>query len=168
MNREHLTDEELQEFLDESLSLGKSRMDHIQSCESCRRALEAYRNLFTGIRTDPGFKLPRHFAKTVAAKAMRKVNPLATHRFEITLIAAGVLVVLGLGILLTHFPPFIETIRKVALPQEFDSAVVQPIRRMLDGLNGSLILIPFAGLALVFVLFIDRFINKSRQNKLAP
>jgi anti-sigma factor RsiW len=49
----HCTDEELQRYLDGSLTEGRARLEaHVRECRDCRRQLEAYERVFAFARNE--------------------------------------------------------------------------------------------------------------------
>ena len=63
----HLTDEQLQDYLDGNIGQTDPAALHMDSCPVCRRALEQYKALYAGLESEPDFCLSADFADTVMA-----------------------------------------------------------------------------------------------------
>lgn len=170
MERQHLTDEEIQVFLDSKRSDQEmERNQHLKNCEICQRNLKIYQNLYVGLEKDPGFKLPRNFAKSVVSKLTEKQSaPFLSPSVEITLIITGILLALGTTFYFVDVKSLTGLIGRIALPKiAINTSFLQPIKNLLSDLNGSLILVPFAALALIAVALFDRIIHKVKDHKLS-
>lgn len=168
MSTEHLTDDEIQEILDDNKPLQSSDIHtHLEGCDLCQDTLKHYQNLYSALETDPGFKLPRDFARSVAAKLnLEPSSPFSFPMTEIIIIVAGVLLALAAAVYFVDMKPILNAFSKITLPRiGLDNAYLTPIKNLLSGLNGSLILLPFAGLALIAVAVFDRIIHKVKMSK---
>jgi len=113
----HLTDEEIQDYLDGNLS-HQSRIfleAHLKTCEFCQVALKQYQSLYVELKQDQVFDLPKTFAKSVVAKL--PMIEKAKSGFNYSDILLGILAILitaftsiyyldlgSLGKRLTHIP----------------------------------------------------------------
>lgn len=168
MRTEHLTDDEIQEVLDKNRALLSSdTQTHLESCGSCRNTLKQYQNLYEALDADPGFKLPRDFARSVAAKLKPEPSsPFSFPMTEIIIIVTGVLLALGASFYFVDMKPILSAFGRITLPRiGLDNPYFAPIKNLLSGLNGSLLLLPFAGLALIAVAVFDRIIHKVKMSK---
>ncbi len=75
MNEKHLTDDQLQEYLDGNLSDSDPCVRHLKSCPSCQRALDNYRALYGALETEPGFKLSPEFIDKVISQLPEGKTP---------------------------------------------------------------------------------------------
>jgi len=71
MAPEHVTDEEIQGFLDGSASRPEAIRTHSGSCPVCAKKINEYRRLFASLADDRGFDLPPGFAAATAARIAR-------------------------------------------------------------------------------------------------
>jgi hypothetical protein len=168
MRTEHLSDDEIQEVLDKNKPHKSSDIQiHLENCDLCREALKQYQNLYAALENDPDFKLPRNFARSVAAKLnLEPSSPFSFPMTEIIIIVAGVLLALAAAVYFVDMKPIVNAFSKITLPRiGLDNAYLAPIKNLLSGLNGSLILLPFAGLALIAVAVFDRIIHKVKMSK---
>ncbi len=68
MNNAHLTDRELQEFLDGTTLLSKAAERHVEQCPSCQASIEAYKSLYEQLRTADSPVIPDGFLNRVMGR----------------------------------------------------------------------------------------------------
>ncbi len=68
----HLTDEEIQEFLDNPAFFA-NRKAHIGECVKCSESIKIYEMLIYGIRTQPIAQMPPDFSKRIASELMPRM-----------------------------------------------------------------------------------------------
>jgi hypothetical protein len=107
MNREHLTDEQIQEILDARLHHAAPVLPlHLGTCERCQKRLESFRKLYADLAADPGFALPPAFADSVLGK-LPASRPFFWQRPPARIamaIAASAVVMTGLLLLMNMRP----------------------------------------------------------------
>lgn len=164
---DHLTDEQIQDYLDGNLSESAAAIDeHIRSCNACRAELDRYRSLSTALSEDVGFELSPDFASEVVASIEEKGAERFFFRLShIILWATGILA--GIAILIrftdiekafSGFAIFGET------GESFINVIVTSFRNVIQS---SGIDLRFAGmivLVLLGVYLIDRLITRARRN----
>ena len=65
----HLTDEEIQAYLDGSSREAETDLrHHLETCQHCRRALADYRALYRGLADDAAFLSPQDLAESVLTR----------------------------------------------------------------------------------------------------
>jgi predicted anti-sigma-YlaC factor YlaD len=158
----HLTDEEIQEYLDGNLS-HQSRVfaeAHLQTCELCQAALKQYQSLYVGLKQDQGFDLSRSFAKSVVAKL--PIAQKTKSGFDYSDILLGILAILitafvsiyylDLGLLgkgLTH----------ISLPHyEFGWSLFEAAKSLVAALQANLSLLVVGILVLLVTGALDRIL----------
>jgi hypothetical protein len=70
MNREHLSDSTIQEFLDKQAALPISARRHLRDCRECQETLDAYRELHATFGTIEAPHLPSTFADRVMTRVV--------------------------------------------------------------------------------------------------
>jgi hypothetical protein len=68
MNDQHLTDDQIQGYLDRSIGQPGLIEAHLESCPRCRQALVDYEALYSGLNLEPELGLSANFADSVLAK----------------------------------------------------------------------------------------------------
>ncbi len=76
MNREHLSDSLIQEFLDKQTPLPISARSHVQECDQCRETLETYREIYVSLSAVDSPRLSSSFADRVMER-VRSLRPVA-------------------------------------------------------------------------------------------
>ena len=64
----HLTDEEIQAFLDSKQSLDSSTAQHVGKCDACSERQQQYKLLYRELNRQPVINLSKHFEDTVLQK----------------------------------------------------------------------------------------------------
>lgn len=76
MSHGHLTDNQLQDYLDGNIRESDALTAHVQSCPQCRRALETYAHIYMAIEKNPIPELSPGFVDDVMARLPEK-TPVA-------------------------------------------------------------------------------------------
>jgi hypothetical protein len=170
MNENHLTEEEIQEYLDGNPSTSAVDIqNHLESCERCSHAMAQYRALYGQLTAEPGYKLSKNFAQSIISKLdAAESSPFSFPLTEIIIIVVGVIIALAAAVYFVDMKPLLQSFAKISFPRlGLNTSLFTPVKNLLNDLNGSLILIPFAGLALLSVALIDRFVHKLKNQKLS-
>jgi hypothetical protein len=158
----HLTDEEIQDYLDGNLSHPKRIFAeaHLKTCESCQVALKQYQSLYVGLKQDQGFDLPKGFAKSVVAKL--PVVEKAKSGFNYSDILLGIL-----GILITTFMASYylnlgslgKRLTQITQPQfELIAKLFDAAKSLVTALQGNLSLLIVGILVLLVTGALDRIL----------
>lgn len=163
----HLTDEQIQDYLDGNLSHNEESIfkGHIQSCHKCQSELAQYQNLYIGLNEDVAFNLSPGFTSAVmkAVQAEAKKAFLA-RLWNVLLPIIGIAVGIGVMVYYVDLKPFIKIFRDSLNPNRyFDNTALTSLTDVLSKLNVNLSLIVFAGLSLLAVILIDQLLSRRRQ-----
>ncbi len=170
MVHRHLTDEEIQNILDRNDSPESAILkNHLKECKICQNKLEEYQTLYSGLKKDPGFELPRNFKKSVISKlATEETGHSLFSSKEITLIAIGIFLALGATLYLVDLKSIAEVISRITLPKmEIKNILLSPIKDLIYSLNIKLALLAFAGLALFATAVVDQLILRLKHQKVS-
>ena len=169
MSLKHLTDEEIQEYLDGNLSPENelSFKTHLGFCLLCRGSLKQYQSLYVGLANDKGFELSESFAKSLISKLPTEAKPKAHFNYaNIFWTILGIILTAGIIFYYMDLKPLGRAISNTFIPQyEFGSALVASIKSFLVGLNGNLSLLAFAGLTLLIIAALDRALVQPRYKR---
>jgi len=161
MNKRHLTENELQSYLDSDISENQEWIEaHLEFCEECREELAQYQQLYLGLNEDVGFKLPPEFADSVISRIPEPAALPRQRRFlnvfaSISGAVAGVAVLLhftGLGALL-GFAEYIG--HQLA---SFVTAVSGGFSELFSALNVNTHLLLYVAIVLAFTLMLDHIL----------
>jgi len=68
MNEKHLSDDQLQDYLDGNITITNSFKAHLESCSRCQEALAAYQSLYAMLKEAPKAFLSESFADRTLAQ----------------------------------------------------------------------------------------------------
>ena len=169
MQLKHLTDEEIQDFMDGNLSREISLLTerHLETCPLCRDAVKQYQSIYAGLDDDEGFDLSKGFARSV-------VNTLPEQReakspfglLNIFLTILGVIVAAGVTIRYVDLRPLGSALSHILPGPQLGSGIVAFVENLLIGLNGNLGLLILGVLTLVVIGGLDRFFLQPRYKRI--
>jgi predicted anti-sigma-YlaC factor YlaD len=158
----HLTDEEIQDYLDGNLS-HQSRVfleAHLKTCESCQVALKQYQSLYVGLKQDQEFDLPRTFAKSVVVRL--PMAEKAKSGFNYSDILLGILAILVTAFTTLHFLDLGllgRSLSYIPLPQfELIERLFDAAKNLVAALQANLSLLVVGILVLLVTGALDRIL----------
>lgn len=168
MSLRHLTDEEIQEYLDKNLSLQTtlSVKRHLDACPICRESLKRYQSLYVGLSSDEGFDLPCNLARSVVSRLPVEAGFESHFNFvNIFLAISGIIIALSIAVHYLDLKPLGQAVLNILLTQyELGLGVAESLKTFLPGLNTSRGLPIFGVLALLVIVTLDHFlVRKSSQ-----
>lgn len=157
----HLSDEQIQDFLDGNIALAdKSLKSHLESCRACKKTLAYYQNLYLGLKQEPDFQLPSNFAHSVVLRLPQMEKAQARFKFSDILVAiTGIAALIGVLIYFVDIKIFADLIAKISSLTSF--------AKNLTALNGGLMVLGLAGLTLLFTATLDWLLVTPRPKKIA-
>jgi hypothetical protein len=168
MQLKHLTDEEIQDFLDGNLSAEIALLTerHLETCSLCREAVKQYQSVYAGLDQDKGFELSRGFAKSV----VKMLPPQGETKspfdlLNVFLIILGVIVAAGVTIRYADLRPLGSALSHLLPGPQLGSGVVVFVEDLLIGLNGNLGLLILGVLTLLIIGGLDRFLLQPRYRR---
>ncbi len=167
MSIDHLSDKELQSYLDEMPIINKAAVErHLQSCIHCRRQLTAYLLVHEEFHAEPEKAFSRDFEDVVMKRIYRigswrfKVKNYLLFFFSITFcISVGIY-----GILITQH----RSIVNKAFHDSWNSLKLLLHDGLIgsEWLRGTIEIILFAGIILLFFGFLDRIFLYPKGRKM--
>jgi len=170
MELRHLTDEEIQDYLDGNIPEGdKYVQEHLRRCERCRNALQEYKSLYFGLKNDQGFDLAASFPQAVLSKLPKEQTARSRFRyFEFFLIIIGIAVAGYVSLQFINLRPLIQAIPGIQiLDFRFISIFLDPFESLLKALNINSSLIIFSALTLVIIKALDYIILHPKEKPLS-
>ena len=163
MALKHLTDEQIQEYLDGNVSKNSWMADHLKSCGDCEAQIVEYSSLYSALEVEEKIGLSANFADAVVSKITLQAS--ATPGFQIWQIF---LAVLGFGVgLAAVYLIGINSVGKLFTSLgEFGkifSSVLAVISNYFAGINLNFGLLGLAAFALLFMVFLDHFVLQPKQ-----
>ncbi len=170
MELKHLSDEEIQDYLDGSLSSANREIkEHLETCQLCKAVLEEYRKVYAELRVDKGFELSQGFANSVISKLPQKARSrsFANH-------AAIFFIILGLifggcsMFYLAGWKYISQGITNIFQPQlDFISTLWGTMGRLLTNLNIDFGLLLISGLILFIISMLDQMLFHKKHKPIS-
>jgi hypothetical protein len=163
---EHLTDAEIQDYLDGNVDRDESTLGaHLDSCSLCKKNLELYRCLYSGLSDDDGYELSVDFAdKVVSSVGLGDSRSLFPRYANVLVSIIGIVAAIGALYYFTDMP---KIIAGGAWLGWFDSILKGRIYASMAGYASSagntVSLIISGALALVTIWAVDRFMIRSKR-----
>jgi len=164
----HLTDEELQDYLDGNL-LGEQRTlagRHLESCPVCQNEARLYQSLRSQLQVEPpGFQLSHKLSRAVLSKIQKEsLGAVHGRLWQLFLALLGLVVCLNITFYFFDFRPVVKEVQDIPAPKLDPFFEILPqIKAFFAGLNMNLTLLAFAGLALLVISGIDHLIQSKRK-----
>lgn len=166
MESKHLTDAEIQDYLDGNTGREDSTAaEHLDSCSLCKKNLELYRCLYSGLSDDAGYELSVDFADKVVSSVGLGYSRDYLKRYASVLVSIiGVVAAIAALYYFTDIP---KIIAGGAWFGWFDSILKGRTFSSMTGYassaGNSVSLIVSGGLALVTIWVVDRFMIRSKR-----
>ena len=170
MELRHLTDEEIQDYLDRNIPEGdKYVQEHLRACERCRKALLEYQSLYLGLKKEQGFELPSNFPKKVISRLPEEQTVKSRPKyFEFALIILGIAVAGLVSFHLINLQPLIQTFSGMSMPKfAFISSFYDSFVSLLKVLNINNSLIIFSALTVIIIKILDYIILHPKQRPIS-
>ncbi len=166
MESKHLTDAEIQDYLDGNADREDSTTaEHLDSCSLCKKNLYLYRSLYSGLSDDAGYELSVDFAdKVVSSVGLGDSRGLFRRYANVLVSIIGVVAAIAALYYFTDIP---KIIAGGAWFGWFDSILKGRIFTGIAGFANSpgntVSLIISGVLALVTIWAVDRFMIRSKR-----
>lgn len=170
MQLKHLTDEEIQDYLDGNLSqeIALLAQQHLQVCQRCREALKQYEGLYLELKEDKGFELSKGFPKAVLRRLPAEGEAESRFGFVNTLLVIlGIIISVGVTLYYVDLRPLGNAFAHLLPHREFGLGVLDFIKGILVGLNGNLGLLVLAVLTLLIIGGLDRLFFQPKHKRIS-
>jgi hypothetical protein len=170
MELRHITDEEIQDYLDGNIpEENKYIQEHLKACERCRKALLEYQSLYLGLKKDQGFELPASFPKTVISKLPEEEIARSRPKyFEFAFIILGILIAGFVSVQFINFRPLLNIISGIQIPLSgFIYTFIHSFEILLKTLNINTSLIIFSALTIIIIKVLDYIILHPKQKPIS-
>ena len=171
MTNQHLSDEQIQAFLDGTAVEPAAFEAHLDACPRCRAAVEEYRHLFSALGAVPEPVLAPEFADSVMARLPELPPRGVFARLRQTSVREGVLVFAAFGAIVAGTLIFIKPSLWAGLFQGWFSSSAPANRQALTDAKGLLAtlhidpqLLAAVALTIVAIGVIDWIITRRRRS----
>lgn len=163
MTLRHLTDEELQDYMDGNLSAEQkiTCSRHLQACDFCRDEIELYQSLSKQLGSESGFSLSHRFSKAVMAKIQpESLGSVHGQLWSVFLSLLGIVVGLNITFYFFDFSAVIKEIKSIPTPNyALVPESISTLKNTASGYNIDFSLLFFAGLTLGILGLVDYLIR---------
>lgn len=164
----HLTDEQLQDYLDGNTDKNSTVNVHLDSCPQCQKALHDYRALFTGLDTEPAFPLSADFADSVMDRLpdiefvpAEETSPV----HDRIVLFAGIALMLAAGIYFLDIGSLLQPLFGWAKTQDAHAVqTLHSLKEQASGRGNLLMLITMTLLSIACIAGIDKLIKSRREH----
>lgn len=170
MQLKHLTDEEIQDFLDGNLSeeITLSIQRHLESCALCRQTVKQYQSVYSGLGREEGFELSKGFAKSIVKMLPEQKEakpPFGLLNIFLTIL--GAIVAAGVTIRYVDLRPLGSALSYLLPGPRLGSGVIALAEDLLISLNGNLGLLILGVLTLVIIGGLDRLFVQPKHRRVS-
>lgn len=168
---DHLTDDQLQQLLDGSLSNGKTIASHLGECAECQSALDSYKALYAGLKEEIDFSLSADFADSVIEKIPELTDSPASPAtiFKISDGVIGFATIAALVAAAIYFLDLlaIGTATRLWSIETFASAtaILSVVKQFLSGFGLSPLMVLFAIVTISAIAIIDRIVVTMKRGR---
>ncbi|MFQ5500052.1 MAG: hypothetical protein ACE5FH_10320 [Candidatus Zixiibacteriota bacterium] len=166
MRLNHLTDREIQEYIDrETCHETGDIPSHLTCCAKCQQHMREYRNLYLALKDDSGFDLPPDFAATVADRATaqpairREIHVWTLAALGAAISAVVLLYLAGwqslVGSALTRGKPFLAVVDRLT----------NLVHNQLSAYDGNINILLFAAAVLLVFSLLERLFKLSANRR---
>ena len=167
MALKHLTDADIQDYLDGNLSQKQTSnvTQHLDTCNSCKNELSKYKSLYSELRTDTGISLSTNFSKSVISRLQGESTEVFYLRFwDVFLSVIGLVFAVGTTLYFVDFKPLAKPFTDILQPQiDFSILIFTNLKGVLAELNIDINLFVFAGLILLVIIALDHVIYRHKD-----
>ena len=166
MGSSHITEEDIQNYLDGNPLRGKEQFhSHLEECVPCQNTVTEYRMLYGDLKKEPEIQLPVSFAMDVVSKmTLQQKTRSRPPVSELFLGIAGFAAAFITAILIVGWNSILNIVNRITLPKiQFNFNILESAKPLLAGLNGHLYLLFFALITLLTVAAVDRYLNRAKQ-----
>lgn len=164
MSTQHLSDTQIQDWVEGNLSDASAAARHLENCPHCQAEVATYRELFQELEKPAEFSLSPDFAVNVTRQIQTDGHRFSSQWWSWLLITCGFLLGIGINVyylgaetIFSGMERFKDSFVRILLTFEF-------VKRAAVSLNFNQSLIFVAVLVLVCTFLLDRFVLQHRKS----
>jgi len=166
MELKHLSEEEIQDYLDSSpSSVDQTAEEHLKTCELCKGVVEEYRRVYAELKADKGFELSPDFSASVISRLPKEEVSRSGISYAMILMAGiSVLVLFSTAIYLLNWKGLTQVISGIFSPYSGTISVYgELIGRFFANLNINVGLLALSALVLLVISLLDYILFSGRD-----
>lgn len=172
MNEIHLTDDQLQAYLDGTLAETDAVEVHFASCPHCRQALEVYRQLYAAIEEEAAPELSPDFVDRVMTRL-----PESEFTADAEVFAGGfrlrdslafivaIMAAIAAAVYFLNPVTLFRSVEDVSAPSLADNTYLSAFLKDLSGLHLDVSIVLFTILTFLGIALIDRILAHRRRHR---
>ena len=150
MGIEHVSDKQVQDYLEDRNQLNPEMVEHIKSCDVCQNNIQIYQKVFQGLNVAETPTLSKYFARDIIRRVERK-RERRVRLWESTVLLLIFLLAIAISFYFVNPVPTALEIGKLII-----EGLTKSIERVVSLLNGMLSLL----LMIAAIFFILEILNK--------
>jgi hypothetical protein len=170
MELRHLSDEEIQDYLDGSpSSVNKTIEEHLETCQLCKGILEEYKKVYAELKKDIGFELSPDFSSLIISKLSLKASPKPLTSYAgIFLAILGLVLGVGSMFYLVGWKYINQGLANIIQPQlNFIPGLWVTVSRLSASLHIDFRLLLISGLILFIISKLDYILFHKKQKPIS-
>jgi len=163
----HLDDEQIQAYMDGHLSPEETDYfeAHLRECSSCRKGVQVYAQLFKFLQQDASLQLSANFSRRIVSRIKKKaLGSVYNKLLSIFFGLFGMILAINVSLYYVDFSPMLKDLKKntQSLDSTHISSAFEQVTNFTSRTNTDVSIIFFAGIVLILLALIDRFILQSK------
>jgi len=158
----HLTDEEIQDYLDNNSSDSEYISKHIDICTNCKKSINRYKMIYSELSNEKGFELPLDFTQKLISKIKAEYYYKKSSKFKYIFAVC-------IGFILTVFSTLCFTgiqwienlgIEKFITGYKIDISGFEILKTVIQSIDLNIGLLFFGTIVLIVTAFLDSLLLK--------
>jgi hypothetical protein len=160
----HLTDGEIQSYLEGAWPPNTEISRHLKKCAICQQELQSYRQVYRALKQDSGFELSSGFAESVMGRlTATTMSTSQSSLINSILIILGSIITLGITLYFTNGAVVIETLKGVSSEiAHVGSTLIESFQSVTSSLGVRADVLLFSVMLLLMFTVLDRILLRSR------
>jgi anti-sigma factor RsiW len=163
MTTRHLTDAQIQDWLDGNLSAKSTVAEHLERCPRCQEEVAAYRTLFRELKHPVEFSLSPDFATNVTQQIQAGEYRFSSQWWSGILITGGFLLAIAINVYYLGAGTILAGLNRIKDTFVNFLLAFETVKNAAVALNLNQSLIFVAALVLIFIFLLDRLILQHRK-----
>ena len=164
MTKRHLTNEQIQDWLDGNLSPQSSVAQHLEDCPQCEAEVATFQELFRELNQPPDFSLSSEFAANVTQQIEAGDYRFSTQLWYWIMIIGGFMLGIAINVYYLGTETILAGLAKIG--DAFVNFLIsfESVKNAATSLNINQNLILVAAIVLVCTFLLDRFVFQHRSS----
>jgi anti-sigma factor RsiW len=160
----HLSDEEIQGYLEGDIPRSTEISRHLKKCATCQQELQSYRQVYRALEQDSGFELSSGFAESVMGRlTVTSVSTSQNSLINSILIILGSIITLGITLYFANGAVVVEMFKGVSSGvTDIGAALIESFQSVTSSLGVRVDVLLFTLMLLLMFTLLDHILVRSR------